>query len=178
MTSLKRFAGISAALTLAAVGTAAPSSAARPAQAGPPPASACTVVVGKAPEGEMSPVRSRICDTDPASPRLRPAAEDTLLMELNDNVDNNPPSVTRIYGEGGPCDFIGYSFAITGYWANRVSAFNTWNDCNFVTAYDLPDLTGDRERWSGETNPCVCVSVDWVGPFINDRIEAFQIWNG
>jgi hypothetical protein len=139
----------------------------------------CTIVVGKAPRGELSPTLSRTCSTDPAASLADIGMQATLLMEWNEHAYNNPPTtVGRVYGDYGPCDPDGYRIRAEGFWANRISAFNTWNSCSVATGYDLYNLSGDRQTWDGTANACECVDVDWVGGYMNDRIESFWIRQG
>lgn len=140
----------------------------------------CVIVVGKAPKGKLSPVRSRDCSaTRSARPLKAAAAGETLLIEWYDHVNNRPSSFTRVYGESGPCDRDGYRLRAwappIGYWGNKISGFNTWNSCSVVTGYDLVNISGDRQTWDGRRNPCVCVDVPWVGHRMNDRIESFWL---
>ncbi|REE99389.1 hypothetical protein [Thermomonospora umbrina] len=142
----------------------------------------CVMVVDKAADGKTSPVRSRACADDMSTATRRAgvvegAAASTLLMEWFWNANNNPPKLVRIYGNYGPCDSAGYRINIYDDWANQISGFNSLNECNDVTGYDLSLLQGDHERWI-QHNPCACTLQGWIGPFMNDRIESFHIRRG
>lgn len=158
-------------VSLAAVAVAWAASAA-PAQAAPQPKRRCVIVVGKAGRAEMSPVLSKTCGRGRNTPaQTRAAAGRTLLMEWFEHAHNKPSSLTRVYGKAGPCDRDGYRLRAEGFWANRISGFNTWNSCNVATGYDLPNISGDRQTWSATWG----ISVPWVGNRMNDRIESFWI---
>ncbi|MEV4220206.1 MULTISPECIES: hypothetical protein [unclassified Nonomuraea] len=140
----------------------------------------CNIVVGKAPKGELSPILSRSCGTDPEAARTDVSIQArTLLMEWNEHAFNDPPTtVGRIYGDYGPCDSDGYRVRAEGFWANRISGFVTWNRCSVATGYDLVNVSGDQQTWNGTANACECVDVGFVGYYMNDRIESFWIRRG
>jgi hypothetical protein len=163
---------LTAAVAVIAGGALPAAAAAHPGQASPGPR-VCTTVVGKAPTGAFSPVRSTTCVDDGSAPVV---ASSTLLMEWWQNANNRPTAtINRIYGDAGPCDGDGYRVRVEWPWSFLLSGFNTWNSCSIATGYDLPNLSGDRQTWNGSANPCVCVSVGYVGDFMNDRIESFWI---
>jgi hypothetical protein len=167
------------AITVVSIGAVTPAQA-----ASPQPQRTCVIVVGKAPMGNHSPVRSKTCSTDPDARSLKAAAARTvLLMEWLENANNRPPSLTRIHGDDGDCDSAGYRMRVrkTGhptFWDNRISGFNSYSWCNVVTGYDLITFKGDRETWNGTSNLCGCVLVGWVGHRMNDRISSFWIRRG
>ncbi|WP_394828401.1 hypothetical protein [Pendulispora albinea] len=141
------------------------------------PSKICTVLIGKAAPGEQSPILSKSCNTDTDATLLSATGKPpVLLMEWFEHANNNPPSLTRIVA-ADECDADGYRLRATGFWANRISGFNSYNECNVVTGYDLVNLSGDRQTWS-DHKPCACVLVPWVGSFMNDRIESFWIRKG
>lgn len=136
----------------------------------------CVIVVGKAPKGEMSPVRSTTCDNDRDAPALKKAAaSQTLLMTWFSDIYESG-EFTYVYGDYGGCDSEGYKVSTSWYWGNRISSFLSDNYCNVATGYDYK-ISGDNQTWS-EHQPCACLTVDWVGSFMNDRIESFWIRNG
>ncbi|KUH37985.1 MULTISPECIES: hypothetical protein [Streptomyces] len=167
--------GITATAAVALPGSAATADG----RAVPPPADRyCVMVVDKAPDGGMSPVRSTTCSADPASKSLtRAAANTVLLMEWFEHANNKPSSLTRVHGEAGDCDGDGYRLRATGFWANRISGFNAYSKCNVATGYDLVNLSGDRETWRMD-KPCKCLLQGWVGAYMNDRVESFWIRQG
>jgi hypothetical protein len=136
----------------------------------------CVIVVGKAPKGEISPVRSTNCDIDRDAPTLkRAAAGQTLLMTWFSDIYQSG-EFTYVYGDYGGCDAEGYKVSTSWYWGNRISSFLSDNYCNVATGYDYK-IAGDHQTWS-EHQPCACLTVDWVGSFMNDRIESFWIRKG
>ncbi|RZS43046.1 hypothetical protein EV193_10222 [Herbihabitans rhizosphaerae] len=138
----------------------------------------CVVVVGKAPADQTSPILSRTCSDDMSvATRQAGIAGETLLMEWFWNANNNPPKLTRIHGNYGGCDAVGYRINIYDDWANNVSGFNSLNGCNVVTGYDLALAQGDNQTWSAY-KACNCLLQGWVGSKMNDRIESFRIRHG
>lgn len=135
----------------------------------------CVIVVGKAPAGRASPVLAKACGRARNAAALRNAAvHATLLMEWFEHARNKPSSLTRVYGDSGPCDRDGYRVRADGFWANRISGFTTWNGCNIATAYNLANASGERRTWTAHWN----ISARWVGTRMNDRIEAFWLRHG
>ncbi|WP_228979934.1 hypothetical protein [Streptomyces sp. DH12] len=179
MTRPAVFSAALAVAVAAAVALPGGSAAAAAGSAAPPPADRYSVtVVGKAPDGGMSPVRSTTCSDDPRSRTLaRAAAGTVLLMEWFEHAHNKPSSLTRVHGEAGDCDGDGYRLRATGFWANRISGFNAYSKCNVATGYDLVNLSGDRQTWRMD-KPCKCLLQGWVGSYMNDRIESFWIRQG
>ncbi|MEV0597021.1 hypothetical protein [Nonomuraea cavernae] len=145
------------------------------------PAQHCVIVLGKAPPGQPSPVRSSSCADDYATAqREAGAASSVLLMEWFWNANNQPPKLTRVLGDYGYCDSAGYRIIVKDDWANNISGFNSYSNCNVVTGFNWPstvDWSGDEQTWSLQA-PCGCVLQGWVGSFMNDRIEAFWIRKG
>ncbi|MCK2215349.1 hypothetical protein MF672_016365 [Actinomadura sp. ATCC 31491] len=141
----------------------------------------CVIVVGKAPPGEPSPIRSRACGNDYATVQRQAGAQQTvLLMEWFWNANNQPPLLTRIHGDYGDCDSAGYRIIVKDDWANNISGFNAESHCNVVTGFNWPstvDWSGDEQTWANYS-VCACLSQGWVGSFMNDRIEAFWIRRG
>ncbi|MGW4640637.1 hypothetical protein ACWEN6_19030 [Sphaerisporangium sp. NPDC004334] len=166
---------------LLVVASAAPAVASAPGEAASP-VRHCVVVVGKAPPGQVSPVRSSSCAADEATARRQAGASDSsvLLMEWFWNANNQPPDLTRVLGDYGECDSAGYRIIVKDDWANNISGFNSYSHCNVVTGFNWPstlDWSGDEQTWSLHA-PCGCVLQGWVGSFMNDRIEAFWIRKG
>ncbi|MES4904829.1 MULTISPECIES: hypothetical protein [unclassified Streptomyces] len=142
-----------------------------PVQANPKPTEKhCVIVVGKAPKGKMSPIEAKACG-DSRSAAMKAlgtkAAARTLLMDWFEHANNQPNSATSVYGSAGNCDSDGYRLRAEGFWANRISGFASYSNCNVVTGYDLANVSGDRATWGWNT--------PWVGSFMNDRIESFWI---
>jgi hypothetical protein len=152
-----------------------------PAAAGEEPRKAdeyCVVVLGKSENGGMSPVRSHTCSKDPADKSLtKAAAGEVLLMEWFWNANNNPPKLTRIHGDSGPCDSAGYKINVLYGWTNQISGFNTFSNCNVATGYDDYFANGERQTWSNYSG-CGCLLQGWVGSYMNDRINSFWIRKG
>ncbi|MBR7835019.1 hypothetical protein KDL01_17220 [Actinospica durhamensis] len=137
----------------------------------------CDMVVGKAPAGQPSPVVSKTCyrTTDASARKL--AADEVLLMEWYRNANNEPPDITRVYADDGPCDSSGYRITVDADWQNSISGFDTFDEyCDQVTGYANTDETGDSQYWDGRSNPCQCVVVGYVGDRMNDRINSWRVW--
>ncbi|MGP3933592.1 hypothetical protein [Nonomuraea sp. KM88] len=163
-----------AVLLLAASAAPAAATAETPAPSG----QYCVMVIGKAPPGKASPVRSHECADDYATASRKAGASDTvLLMEWFWNANNSPSNLTRIHGDYGNCDADGYHINILDHWANNISGFNSYSRCNVVTGYNFTLWEGDRQTWS-MNKPCQCLLQGWVGSYMNDRIESFWIRQG
>ncbi|MEU7863216.1 hypothetical protein [Nonomuraea sp. NPDC049141] len=181
MTRTRRFLTMLATAALLLTALATPTQAISSLKAAAAPAKHCVIVVGKAPPGQPSPIRSSACSADYATAQREAGATATvLLMEWFWNANNSPPNLTHIHGDYGDCDSAGYRIIVKDDWANNISGFNSYSHCNVVTGFNWPstvDWSGDEQTWSNYS-VCSCLLQGWVGSFMNDRIEAFWIRRG
>lgn len=128
----------------------------------------CVMVVGKAPsETAMSPVITDKCmDSEEEAAKLTHGH--TLLIKVWDNHHHS----ARIYGNDGLCDERGYGIRFHGFWNDRVTGFQSYHDCNTVTAWE-GYYDGYHRTWSnrGEDG----ITVRHVGHRLDDEISSMRV---
>ncbi|MGO1050636.1 hypothetical protein [Crossiella sp. CA198] len=119
----------------------------------------CAMLVGKAPEGGVSPVRAQACSDvsiEEAKTRLVAryatvagvgapvaAAVETRIMVWYENIGYNseahggyPGRMTYIYGDKGGCDNSGYRVKPNSWWQQNMSSIIGDNDCTVAKIHN------------------------------------------
>jgi hypothetical protein len=130
----------------------------------------CQILLAKIRPGERtSRVLSHRCVTGEQS--LAAPAGSTQLMTWWEDANFQGDS-TKIYGDSGPCDADGYGISWVGiFWNDRISSFETWNNCNYTSAFWDRDYGHPCQNYTD-------YEVSYVGDNMNDNISSFFIANG
>lgn len=105
----------------------------------------CSVLVGKAPEGQDSPVIAKACSNESQAAaddqlqfrtqRSISAATNLMIWYANTGLSGNS---TVIYGNAGPCDGGGYRVVPNTYWQTNMSSIRRQQTCDRATLFNRP----------------------------------------
>lgn len=140
------------------------------------PSQNCVTVVGKAPEGEPSPILYEYCSADlqDGAAHINSPGVQAQLSDEGEAALLQPAHLMTVYehsgygggwnqlwGNNGTCDYLGYDITLTTYWRQNTSSATGQGACTFATFV----------KHSGVYAQDFYLPVWYVGNLLNDDVR-------